>query len=194
MDEDNIFQKRLKEARETAKLSQAKLAEAADVTPATISSYENTEKSPSVAIAKRMAQVLDVSIDWLCGNESITASTMSAFFALITVLKKFKPRIEFEEQTKDGISKTAAKLIFDDGLFEVLCGDFLFGSIIPEEITNFFKEYSNIQTVKNMQLLSSEQIENLETDLLKKYKHLPDLPVYEPVQKGEDQNGNNPKT
>lgn len=70
-----IFAKRLKEARQKAGLTQAELAKKAEVTPATISSYEtapgnaSNSKKASLDIAMSLAKSLNVSLDWLCGMD-----------------------------------------------------------------------------------------------------------------------------
>lgn len=73
-----IFPKRLKEARQNKGLNMAELAEKTGITASAISSYERTEengkskpKIPSIENAMKLAIALGVSIDWLCGMDSI---------------------------------------------------------------------------------------------------------------------------
>lgn len=70
--DNNLFSERLKEARLTAKLKQTELAKISGVTAATISAYEcadgNKGKNPSLDNALKLAQALNVSLDWLCGT------------------------------------------------------------------------------------------------------------------------------
>lgn len=67
------FSTRLREARLKAGISQKELGEISGVTPATISFYEKStpEKpaKPSLENASLLANALDVSLDWLCGND-----------------------------------------------------------------------------------------------------------------------------
>lgn len=69
---NNLFSERLKEARLTAKLKQTELAKMSGVAAATISAYEcadgNKGKNPSLDNALKLAQALNVSLDWLCGT------------------------------------------------------------------------------------------------------------------------------
>ena len=71
MMDTTIFAQRLKEARISANLTQAKLCKLSGVTSATISAYEsfdgNKGKNPSLDNALKLARALNVSIDWLCG-------------------------------------------------------------------------------------------------------------------------------
>lgn len=69
-----IFARRLRKARERAKLRQCDLSEKAGVTAATISAYESYDgskgKRPSLDNALKLATALNVSLDWLCGQPS----------------------------------------------------------------------------------------------------------------------------
>lgn len=82
--DNNLFSERLKEARLTAKLKQTELAKISGVTAATISAYECADgkkgKNPSLDNALKLAQALNVSLDWLCGtsvsNERVQISDL----------------------------------------------------------------------------------------------------------------------
>lgn len=67
-----IFADRVKEARKKAGLNQAELAEKLGVGQNTVSNYENAtgEKgsAPKLETAAKMAEILNVSLDWLVGN------------------------------------------------------------------------------------------------------------------------------
>ena len=67
MDINKTFPDRLKNVRLENKLSQQNLAEMAHTTAATISAYEKGGKKPSLENIANIAEVLNVSIDWLCG-------------------------------------------------------------------------------------------------------------------------------
>jgi transcriptional regulator with XRE-family HTH domain len=56
---------RLAIARRRAGLSQSEVAERAGCTPAAISMIEHGKRNPSLDMAHRIADVLDVSLDWL---------------------------------------------------------------------------------------------------------------------------------
>ena len=74
MSSTQIFAKRLKEARQGKGWSQTELAKAANTTATTVSKYEagNETSKPSLELAVSFAQVLGVSLDWLCGIEQNT--------------------------------------------------------------------------------------------------------------------------
>ena len=59
------FGKRLKEARERKHISQEYLAEVVSVSRQSVSKWENNECYPTVEKLIKLAEYLDVSIDWL---------------------------------------------------------------------------------------------------------------------------------
>ena len=68
------FSERLKESRKANNLTQAELCKLSGVTSATISAYESTDDkkgcNPSLDNAIKLANALNVSLDWLCGTTS----------------------------------------------------------------------------------------------------------------------------
>lgn len=75
MNNANTFARNLKAAREKAGLSQAALAKEAGVALQSISAYESTlnHKSPSINNAVKLANALNVSLDWLCGRDDVSS-------------------------------------------------------------------------------------------------------------------------
>lgn len=64
-----VLRKRISDRRKEMGLSQADLALKAKVTPAAISQIEKKEgRVPSIPVIHRIAQVLEVSIDYLAGK------------------------------------------------------------------------------------------------------------------------------
>jgi transcriptional regulator with XRE-family HTH domain len=55
--------KKLKELREAAKMSQAELAEKADIRPAAVSDYERDEAEPTFSTLLKLAAALGVGLD-----------------------------------------------------------------------------------------------------------------------------------
>lgn len=64
-----MFCDRLFEARKKKGLTQIKVAELANIRQARYSAYETGRQIPPVDIAATLADVLDVSLDWLCGKD-----------------------------------------------------------------------------------------------------------------------------
>lgn len=64
------FGERLKQARLSQHLSQSSLAHQLGIGRSTLVEYESGATLPSLMVAIRLAQGLDVSLDWLCGLTS----------------------------------------------------------------------------------------------------------------------------
>lgn len=67
-DDLQIISIRIKEARESRGMNQAQLAQKAGITPAAISQIEKGERVPTTPVLKRIADVLQVSLDFLAGR------------------------------------------------------------------------------------------------------------------------------
>lgn len=72
MNSDTIIAERIKQKREELQMTQRDLAKAARAALGAISMYENAQVRPSINTMIRIANVLDVSIDWLCGRDWLT--------------------------------------------------------------------------------------------------------------------------
>ena len=66
---DSKFSARLVSARKKIGITQKELAERINVAPSSLSAYEQKGKYPSLDVAARLADALDVSVDYLCGRE-----------------------------------------------------------------------------------------------------------------------------
>lgn len=64
-----VFSERLKQAREKKGLSLKALRDSVGVSQSAMSHYANGTTLPTLDIAMKIAQELEVSVDWLCGNE-----------------------------------------------------------------------------------------------------------------------------
>lgn len=71
------FGRRLKQARQQKEWTQKELSEKAGVSQNSLSAYENLGKIPSLEVGARIAEALDVSLDWLCGLSEQTGSIPS---------------------------------------------------------------------------------------------------------------------
>ena len=68
--ENKMFQNRLKELRKEKKLSQEELGEAMNISGRTISYFEAGERTPSPEILNQLADIFNVTIDYLLGRTS----------------------------------------------------------------------------------------------------------------------------
>ena len=68
MYDKNMLSKRIKRLRLEKDLTQRQLARMANTTPTSVSSYEKGQKTPSIEVLCNIANALETSVDWLCGN------------------------------------------------------------------------------------------------------------------------------
>ena len=60
---------RLREARERLRLSQAQAARKAGLDQPRLNEFENATRMPNVLVLQKLADLYDVSVDWLLGRE-----------------------------------------------------------------------------------------------------------------------------
>lgn len=133
MDENNVFAVRMKEARVKMDMSQAELSRLTGIAPATLSSYEKG-KNPPIDKAAAIAKYLNVSLDWLCGNDSENNETGKVSFSEIAKMLIFILKI-------DGISYRCA------GVYEPVGNPLGSMDIYSEAVTNFLEDYNRIQSI-----------------------------------------------
>lgn len=99
---------RLKEIRESLGISQKGLAEKLDVSPSNIYNYETGRTEPSAEMLCKLSHCLNVSIDYLIGNDE-----------MFMVKGLQDERLSFSQEEKDlikyyrGIEKPARLAIFN---------------------------------------------------------------------------------
>lgn len=105
------FAERMKQARTAAGMKQNELAKAVGVTPATISAYEKastegTGKNPTLENAQKIARILGVSLDWICGNGQSTPDDVTDFSmqdylkSIAIVLYEMSVETEYKKEKK----------------------------------------------------------------------------------------------
>lgn len=67
-----VISERITVAREKAGLTQLQLSTKAEITPAAMSQIENQLRIPSTPVLRRIAQALNVSVDYLLGRKDST--------------------------------------------------------------------------------------------------------------------------
>lgn len=87
---------RIKDIRTEKGIKREELAKAIGTSPAIIGRYERSERTPSIEIAKKIAQALDVSLDFLTGDTSVLVKDKKMMYR-IEILQKIK------QQDKDRI-------------------------------------------------------------------------------------------
>lgn len=91
-----MFAKRLKEARKRKNLLQKELASLLGVSRTTVTSWENGTRVPEFETLQRIADVLEVSVDYLLGRSDNPSPTPSK-----TQKPLHQRRIELEEAFKE---------------------------------------------------------------------------------------------
>ena len=96
------FGNRLKQARENKGYNQKQFAERLGVTPTKLNYWEKDKREPDVAIIKQIAQSLDVSSDWLIGN-NIISSEIELTAAEKQHIKKYRTLDEYGKKAVDDL-------------------------------------------------------------------------------------------
>lgn len=106
------FSERLKESRKANNLTQAELCKLSGVTSATISAYESTDDkkgcNPSLDNAIKLANALNVSLDWLCGTTSNKSKIEITDF--LKVLVKLRESVDLAIDTVELANEETLKL------------------------------------------------------------------------------------
>lgn len=96
------FGNRLKQARENKGYNQKQFADRLGVTPTRLNYWEKDKREPDVAIIKQIAQSLDVSSDWLIGN-NIISSEIELTAAEKQHIKKYRTLDEYGKKAVDDL-------------------------------------------------------------------------------------------
>lgn len=84
---------RIRQRREHQRLRQADLASAVRVSPQAVSKWERGENAPDITVLVPLAQLLDVSVEWLLGGTVAERETFEAA-VLVTGVDDFVTRAE----------------------------------------------------------------------------------------------------
>lgn len=78
-----MFQNRLKELRKEKRLSQEDLGEVLNISGRTISYFEAGERTPSPEILTKLADIFNVSVDYLLGRTNLRANDTDQILLLL---------------------------------------------------------------------------------------------------------------
>lgn len=105
-----MLSSRIRELRERAKLSQAKLAEMMGVSQTAVYKWENGQSEPDVNKLRQMAALFDVSMDELCGD------TLPAGTDNVAVMSRaFRQMTPDEQEKLLAIGRMMFAHAFNDG-------------------------------------------------------------------------------
>ena len=157
-----IFSSILKHLRTSLNITQKEFADKIGVTAAALSAYENNQKNPSIAVAKRISQSFHISIDWLCGLSEKMAidekpknfsDVIQLLFLIEDSYLQIMPKAKF---SITGKSKSA--LIFGDS-----------------EMGDFIEEWEKMKDLHEKQLIDEDVYNLWKEKILKDYKKNIDL-------------------
>lgn len=135
-----LFSKRLKEARTEKGMTQKELAAASGVSAVMISSYERTDtesgKNPSLSVVYAIAEVLNVSLDWLCGR-SEKQSTEALALSTETILRALAVMFSALKKSEDICESSKPDYNYTEELYEITLHE-------NSHIYDFTKEYLNV--------------------------------------------------
>ena len=142
------FAKRLKELRESNKMTQKDFAKKIGVTTTALSSYENGKQNPSITIAVKIAKEFNVSTDWLFNiSKDITPIKPQTYSDIIAILFRLDSLLSYKKITEKIYNPPFAEGI--DGTYQ------------DEDITCFFfEDYNMIKFMEDWEKMRSLYCQN----------------------------------
>lgn len=158
----SLFGENLKKTREALGLTQKDLAIEAGVTAASLSAYENQSKSPSLEVAQKISEALNVSLDYLCGNQPKEIRTFSEF------VKSFTSCIE-----SGGLQFEYSSFLENGKLIEnaEAHGASYFFKVHPA-LSDFIKDYNNVYNLYRSGTISRKLYDLWITDQIMKNNNI----------------------
>lgn len=135
---DRIFSERIKELRSDKNMNQAEFSKLISTNQSTLSAYERGERVPPYETLICIAQLCNVSLDWLCGlsdkkSLSQQIETYSDLIQIIMELKEMddaKIKISLQEFSKSMLELPTTKLVCD---------------FSDSNLVDFYNEWEDIQ-------------------------------------------------
>ncbi len=163
------------------KITQKELAAAVGVTAATLSSYKNGSKSPTLPVAAAIAKELNVSLDWLCGLNDIRSenSENTTFSDIIRTLTDLSRMIKLDLMTDYEVNN------------DTTCGmDPIYMRIDSGVMNSFLKEWKQVKGLFDAHTIGSNIYDPWIAQQLKDYDcTLDDVPekFEEPISPEKNQ-------
>lgn len=157
------------------KITQKELAAAVGVTAATLSSYKNGSKSPTLPVAVAIAKALNVSLDWLCGTKStdISEREVETYSSAIRLLIELSRMVDInllnESETCEKLDESARIRSRDPELTEdiyIKTNDLV--------LLHFLKEWKNVKALFDSHVIDSNIYDPWIAQQLKDYDCLTD--------------------
>ena len=100
------FGTRLKETRENKGYKQNQFADMLGITATRLNYWEKDKREPDVAMIKKISALLNVSSDWLIGNEHYIVDTSIFNNTEKSIIKKYRSLDEYGKKAVDGLLNT----------------------------------------------------------------------------------------
>jgi len=140
------FGNRVKQKRQELNMKQYEFASRIGITPQTLNKYENTNgeknKMPSFEVIIKIAEQLNVSLDWLCGG----GSSNNEKFIQTNNDTKIKPIISNLLSALDTLHKNNIKTSINCEKQEHSYRNSTIITIHHNKLSEFFENYNKIQT------------------------------------------------
>ena len=82
-----VFSQNFASLRAAKGITKKKMADMLDISPTTVTAYEEGTKSPTLFTASRIARVFNVSLDWLCGI-TVKEETQGTYSEILSYMFK----------------------------------------------------------------------------------------------------------
>lgn len=140
-----VLSKRIKELRQKKNLTQRQLAKMANTTPTSVSAYEKGQKTPSIEVLCNIANALETSVDWLCGNK--ITKPIYTYADVIKSLLSALSNIEFT-------------IIDCDDYYEYRLGEAegIFLKMDDDVLKQFLKDYRKMESVYNDGIINDDML------------------------------------
>lgn len=174
---ESSFSSRIKELRTSLGLTQVEFAEKIGTTQATLSSYENTDKTPSLDIVRNIADTFSISIDWLLGRseKQSLSSKLETYADLIKVIMLIEdaPKISKEFRIDFHPAQELGFIPYNTLLLD----------INDKHLVEFFEEWKEILSIRRKSP-SGEKIYSIWLkDIYERYN----FPLEDAAQSGGDE-------
>ena len=147
--------KRIKELRSDKNMNQAEFSKLISTNQSTLSAYERGERVPPYETLICVAQLCNVSLDWLCGlsNKRTAAHKICSCSDLIQIIVQLKEinGVELTLQTESRSSDAKLKCVFE----------------IPE-LTDFYTEWQEMKVVRDTEPMGAKLYQLWLKDVLEK--------------------------
>lgn len=113
--DNNVIGNRIRELRKTNNMTQEDLAKMFSITYTSVSYWENGTTKPDIMQMQKLAELFNVSIDYLCGKKDINFNKENKSEYEMDILFRKAKKLDDSKKTKlNSILKTTINVLWDD--------------------------------------------------------------------------------